>query len=427
MPTPPRRDIAVLRAKLAAKHPKAQAALAAAAGDIPVELLQQGLLCAVGAGDQDAAMTLARRMLPNVPPLGPLRLALRATLADYCRERGLPCATVVEPVRVEIAPSSRYTMPFAYTTEPAVFASVPRAQFIPGWDFVIGEDDTVLYDTGYLPPDVATHDFMTFHVGYLDCLIHYAPAEEVYVDEEVLFLSAPRANVGHWMIDFLPRLKGMERVPGGRVKVVVPQGMPARYLEMLEIFGFGAADLVACDPAKRYRFRMCHVYRPGLATPPNPVHVRFVREGFTRGRTLEIARGKKVFLTRNRIRTRLVENSGEFEAFLKRENIASAELADLSVADQHKLLNDVEVILGTFGSDLFGMYFAPAGCTVLALMNDLSEDVTVAPTAHMLGQRHQIFLCDRAREPGLKRHKRDTNVVIDCAALGDRLREIAGP
>lgn len=421
---PLRRDIAALREKLAAKHPKMQAALADAAGDAPAELQQQGLLCAVCAGDQQAAIALARRMLPNVPPLRPLRLAFRATLADYCRERELPCATVVEPIRIEIAPSSRYTMPFAYTTEPALFASVPRAQFIPGWDFMIGEDDTVLYDTGYLPPEVATHDFMTFHVGYLDCLIHYAPAEEIYVDEEVLFLSAPRANVGHWMIDFLPRLKGMDFVSGGKVKVAVPQGMPARYREMLEVFGFGGADLIACDPAKRYRFRMCHVYRPGRATPPNPVHVKFVRDGFTRGRRLKITPGKRVFLTRNRIGTRLVENAGAFDALLKRENIVSAELADLSVADQHALLGDAEVILGTFGSDLFGMYFAPAGCTVVALMNDLSEDVTVAPTAHMLGQRHQIFLCDRAREPGLKRHKRDTNVVVDCAALSERLREI---
>ena len=392
----------------------------------PPELLTMGLLGAVCADDQDSAGAIARRMFPNVPALTPMRLSPMAKLADYCAARGLRHDVVMPPQPVKIAPSSQYTMPFSYMTEPAVFASVPRGQYVPGWDVVIGEDNTILQDTGYLPPDASTHSFVAFCVRKLKCLIHYAPVEEVFVDEDVLFLSTPDNNVGHWMIDFLPRLKGLSFVPGGKIKVAVPRGMHPRYLEMLKAFGISDADMMVCDPSKRYRFRMLHIYRPGLATPPNPVHVQFVRNGFVGGRALRVQPGKRVFVARTRIGTRLVANDAEFADFLKQEGFVSADLADLSLEQQHELLRDAEIILGTFGSNLFGMYFAPPGCTVVALMNDLSEDLAVAPTASMLGMYHEIFLCDRAREPGRKRHKRDTDVLIDCAALRERLAEIPG-
>ncbi len=418
--------LAAVQAELAAQYPDVLAQLNSLGAAAPPPLLARAIVGAVCADDQDNAIAIAQRLFPSVPPLLPLRLAPMAALADYCRARGLRHKVVLAPQLVKITPPSPYTMPFTYMTEAAIIASLPRAQYIPGWDVVIGEDNTLLRDSGYLPPDVATHAFLTFYINKLDCMIHYAPAEEVFVDEDVLFLSTPDNNVGHWMIDFLPRLKGLDYVPGGKAKVVVPLGMHGRYMEMLKAFGFGESDMVICDPRKRYRFRMCHFYRPGQATPPNPTHVQFVRDGFVGDRHLKIQPGKRVFLARTQVGTRLVANHEEFAAFLEAENIVSAELADLTLEQQHELLNDAEIILGTFGSNLFGMYLAPPGCTILALMNDLTEDVCVAPTAHMLGMQHEIFLCDRAPEAGVKRYKRDTNVTIDCAALRERLAEIPG-
>ncbi len=421
-PAPPgqRRDITVLRRKLAAKHPKAQAMLAEMGETAPPELRQHALLCAVCADDQEAAMAIARQMLPNVPALQPLRLAYQATLADYCRERGLPCATVVAPIHVEIGAPSPYTLPFRYTTEASLFASVPNAQFLPGWDFVIGEDDTVLHDTGYLTPDVATHDFMTFHVGALDCLIHHAPAEEVYVDEEVLFLSAPWNSVGHWIIDFLPRLKGLASL-GRQVRLAMPADAPARYHELLRMFGIGPGQIVACAPGTRHRFRLCHVYRPGRAEPPNPMHVDFVRSGLRPDGAPAMQKGKRVFLARSSVGTRMIANAAAFADFLAREGFVTADPADLSAEDQRTLLGDAAIIMGPFGSNLFGMYFAPAGCHVITLINNPGIDPIIAPTAAVLSLQHQYFVCASAPESGRKRYKKDTDIIVDCAALKERL------
>ncbi len=430
MTTPPaepprhRRDIAALRARFAAKYPKARELLAAAGDNAAPELRQRALLCAVCADDQEAAMAVAARILPNVPALRPLRLAYRATLAAYCRERGLPCVAVLAPVNIEIAPSSAYSAPFVYATDTAEFASVPGAQFIPGWDFVIGKDDTVLHDTGYMPPEVATHEFMTFDVGALDGLIHYAPADEVYVDEDVLFLSAPSNSVGHWIIDFLPRLLGLACLGGRKVRLAMPAGAPERYYEFLAFFGVTRDNVIACTPGKRYRFRVCHVYRPGKAEPPNPRHVQFVRDGLTGGRVPAIKPGKRVFLGRRSAGTRMIANADEFQQFLADQGFISADPADLSAADQNTLLADAEVILGPFGSNLFGLYFAPAGCHVITLINNPGIDPIIAPTCGILGLRHQYFVCAAAAQTGRQRFKKDIDVVVDCAALAGRLREI---
>ncbi|MBX7198608.1 MAG: glycosyltransferase family 61 protein [Rhodospirillaceae bacterium] len=421
--TPQRRvDIAGLRRILAAKYPKVRAALGAAGAGAAPALRQQAMLCAVCADDQDAAMAIAREFLPNVPPLRPLRLAPLATLADYCREHGLACTTAVAPLQVEIPPTERYPVPASYTTEPALFASIPRAQFIPGWDFVIGEDDSVLHDTGYMPPGLATGDFMTFHVGALNCLIHHAPAEERYVDEEVLFLSAPRNSVGHWMVDFLPRLKGLEQLSGRKVKLALPANLHPRYAEMLFRFGVTPDDIVSCAPGVRHRFKMCHVYKPGPCEPPNPVHVRFVREGLLRGEVPKKRSGKKVFLGRSSVGTRMIANRAEFEHFLAREGITAVDPADLDFAAQKELLADADVILGPFGSNLFGMYLAPADCTVVVLMNAALEDPIFAATAALFGMKPRHVLCATAPESAGVREK-DRDIVVDCAALAGRLRD----
>lgn len=417
-------NIAEFRRRLAAKHPRVQAALAAAGRNASAELRQQAMLHAVCANDQDAALALAREMLTNVPALAPLRLAPRATLADYCRARGLPCATVVNPLEVGIEASSPYTAPFFYTTEAAVFASVPEAQFIPGWDFVIGQDDTVLYDTGYLPPEVATHDFMTFLVSDLNCFIHFAPDTEERSDEEVLFLSAPSNSVGHWMIDFLPRLKGLSYLSGRKVRLAVPAGLPARYRELLALFGVGEDDLLACAPGVRHRFKMCHVYKPGRAEPPNPKHVRFVRGGLMQGGAPTARKGKRVFLGRSSVGTRMVANAAEFQELLTRYGFTSVDPADVTAAGQRDLLGDAEVIMGPFGSNLFGMYFAPEGCHVVTLIDNPGIDPIVAPTAALLGLRHQYFICPAAAESGRRRYRKDTDIVVDCGALAERLSEI---
>jgi capsular polysaccharide biosynthesis protein len=186
-------------------------------------------------------------------------------------------------------------------------------------------------------------------------------------------------------------------------------------------FGVADADVILCQPGKFYRFKTATLYRPGQSMPPNPHHVRFVREALIAGRTLTPRRGKRVYLDRASVGTRAVANAAEFNAFLEREGFVMADLADLSLAAQEELLGDADVLLGTFGSNLLGLYFAAPGCTVIAMMHDVTEDPTIAPTCAMLGMKHQYLVCEKAPTPGLQKHRKDTDVIVDCALLASRL------
>ncbi len=407
--------LAAVRIELARQYPGLIAQVKMAPDSAPRALLGKTMIAAVCADDQENAVRIAARLVPTLPALKPLRLSPIATLAGYCRARGLVCEEALAPVRVELPA-------YTYTTEPALFASVPRAQYIPGWDYVIGEDGTILSDTGYMPLEQATRAFVTLGVQAVNGLIHYDPAAEEYIDAEVLFLSAPENSVGHWMVDFLPRLRGLGLLAGRKVKLAVPADLPARCTEMLRAFSGSPDDVIACAPGTRYRFRVCHIYRPGPSEPPNPVNVRFVRDGLLRGAIPKARPGKKVFLSRTGVGTRKIANAAEFQDFLAREGFVAADPADLSLADQKALLGDAEIILGPFGSNLFGMYLAPEGSTVMMLINAALEDPIFAPTAALLGLKHRSVPCAAAPEDAAKRPK-DRDIIVDCRALARQLAE----
>ncbi len=406
------------RHAIAAQYPAMRAALEAAPSPAKKAKALIGAICA---NDQEMAARLVRDVEPNMRFDSPLRLSPLLGLQVYCRKNGYRYEVVLPPQHVEIAPTTPYSRPFSYETEPAVMAVIPGAQFVPGWDVLLGTDGTILQDSGYQPVKHGYTAFGAIFVGDLQAIIHHVPADEVVIDDDVLFLSAPVNNFGHWLIDFLPRLMGLRSAAGRPLKVALPAGLPARYGETLARFGVSDADVILCQPGKLYRFKSVNLYRPGQSMPPNPQHVRFVRDGLMAGRALTPRRGKRVYLSRASVGTRAIANAADFNAFLDREGFTTADLADLSLKEQEQLLGDADVLLGTFGSNLLGLYFAAPGCTVIAMMHDVTEDPTIAPSCAMLGMKQQYLVCEKAPTPGLQKHRKDTDVIVDCALLASRL------
>lgn len=409
------------RQVIAAQYPAMRAAIEAARGTPSRGQAAKGLIGAICANDQDMAATLVREVEPAMHFESPLRLSPLLSLQTYCRQNGYRYDVMIPSQHVDIAPTTPFSRALSYDTETAVLAVIPGAQFVPGWDVLLGTDGTVLHDSGYQPVKQGFTAFGAVFVGDLQAIIHHAPAEEIIIDDDVLFLSAPVNNFGHWLIDFLPRLMGLRTADGRKLKVALPADLPARYGETLVRFGVNDADLIRCERGKLYRFKTATLYRPGQSMPPNPHHVRFVRDALVSGHTLAPHRGKRVYLSRASVGTRVVANAAEFEAFLVREGFITADLADLSLSEQEQLLGDADVLLGTFGSNLLGLYFAPPGCTVIAMMHDVTEDPTIAHTCAMLGMKQQYLVCEKAPTSGLQRHRKDADVIVDCALLASRL------
>lgn len=337
----------------------------------------------------------------------------------------MPCTLIDPPRKITTEPTTPYSRRDSYKTEALLFASIPNGQWVPGWDFALGTDGTVLEDTGYLHiKHVFNH---APHAYFRDAQLvaHNAPAREEYIDEDVLYFSAPmHQHFGYWLNDFVPRLLGREHA-GARLRMAMPADLTGRkFMDILALAGVNESDIVRCRADTRYRFRTLHVYRGSVR--PHPDHLGFLRAALhDPSGPAQPRKGKHYFLSRARIGTRLAINAAEFEQCLRDNNVVTVELSDISVAEQRARFADAEVLLCGLGTDVFAMYFAPPGCTVIVMQwNDGLEIDPYAPAmCRMVGMKHQYLLCPETRPSKNARHWLDLDFVVDCAALSRRLGE----
>jgi capsular polysaccharide biosynthesis protein len=391
-------------------------------------LARDALACAVCGGDAQ----LASRIL-TLRSAGAAGVAFRcgptANLTAWCAQNGAPISLIEPPCDVGLPATTGYSQPFSYRTDPILFVALAGAEWVPGWDFVVAPDGTVLDGSGYLPLKTAMSTLPHFHVEGADLAVYPYPERYEEIDADVLFLSAPtHANFGHWTIDFLPRLRGLDLVDVPNLKIAVPEDLGRKRFDTLALWGIRDEQLLRCRRDTRYRFRTLHVLVPGASMPhPNPSNVDFVRarhDPMTLNPALRTG-PQRIFLARTGIGTRLIANAAEFEALLAQEGFVSKDMADLSIAEQRQLLSNADVLLGVAGTNMLALYFAPVGCNVISLLQRTDIDPPIAQTAAVLGMYHQFFVCAPAEDRGLSTHAKDTDIVVDCAELKRRLDEIA--
>ncbi|MBM3515732.1 MAG: hypothetical protein FJX59_18765, partial [Alphaproteobacteria bacterium] len=123
-----------------------------------------------------------------------------------------------------------------YTAEPTLAVEIPDAGFVPGWDHVIAPTGEVLDGSGYL--DLRSALNVMPHVCFPEAnrVMHIGAGEPTRIPGRILFLSAPTLfNVGHWLVDFLPRLRGIG-ADDKDARIAVPAPLPNRYREFLATF-----------------------------------------------------------------------------------------------------------------------------------------------------------------------------------------------
>lgn len=391
------------------------------------ELLRGALSAALCAGNAAFVQRILDLLYPQAGGIGPVAIAPLATLADWCAGAGVACTVIDPPRKVKLAPTTSYSRADSYKTPAVLYAQIPGGQWVPGWDYVIAPDGTVLEDTGYLK---IVHVFNHLPHAYFPAArlaAHKAPAREVFVDEDVLWLSAPMHNhMGHFLIDFMPRLQGLAHA-GKKLKIAVPETLTGRkFLDTLALAGVAESDLIRCAADARYRFRTLHVYRHGTSMPPHPQHVAYLHSVLRQEPTPGKNRPKRFFFSRDRIGSRLVVNTAEFQRVLDDYGFVTVDMPTLSIAEQRDLFSEAEIMLGAIGTDLFAVYFAPQGCAVVSMQWDptWTLDAYNPQTCAMLGLRHQFFLCPETRPAKNSRSWLDLDFTVDCAALRRRLDEL---
>jgi len=396
----------------------------------PEKRLRSALPAAICAGDTVLVRKIMEWLYPLADRREPFAVAPVATLEEWCKQAGVACAVIDPSRRIKTEPTTPYSRKDSYKTEALLFASIPGGEWVPGWDFAIGSDGTVLEDTGYLSIVHVFNHAPHAHFPAAKLVAHHSPARTAYVDEDVLLLSAPMHNhFGYWLNDFFPRLLGRAHA-GPKTKIAVPEDLTdAKFMELFALAGIGEQDIVRCRRDTRYRFRTLHLYRGSVR--PHPSHSQFLRSTLYNPAMAPVRTGKskRFFLSRDRIGTRLAINAAEFAQCLRDNDFITVELSDLSVSEQRRLFADAEVLLSALGTDMFAMYFAPPGCTVIAMQWNagLEIDPYAPAMCKMAGMKHQYLLCPQTQPSKGARHWLDLDFVVDCAELTRRMREMEAP
>lgn len=226
---------------------------------------------------------------------------------------------------------------------------------------------------------------------------HRRPPSE-RLETAVLFTNLWTDNYFHFILDFLPRLRGVEeyeRRTGVRPTLVVGANISSRQYEYLERMGFGREDCYEYDGR-------------GLAvdTLVVPYGVRYKRSliEWVRDRLLasvgpdDGARTfpSRVYLSRDDALCRRVRNQAELLAALEARGFEKVILSETSVADQIRIFANAEVVLGPHGAGFSNVLYNP-DVSVVELYGT-KEGPSTFHLAGVLGQRYACLRCEDVGE-----------------------------
>lgn len=381
---------------------------------------QMALAIAFGCNDIAAALEIYRQRGAAVCPLAAnaagAALSPISTVAIWCDASGFPHSVVDPPQRVTIQPAKPGTDGWSYDTDVFAVAVIPGGEFVSGWDFVRTPSGEVLADSGYVGLETNFQSFSPHtYFKELNIVGHLWPTDKTHVDEEALFLSTPeRFHVGHWIVDFLPRLRALDVGGAKEIALAVPTEISKKQVDLLNLFGIDPARLIRCDLGKRYSFRSLRVASVGSALRPNPETVKFLGAAMRPPSTAR--RATRLFLSRA-TGTRRIVNQPEIDLELSAFGFEHIDLARMTITEQRAKVGGAEIVVGVLGSDVLACFFMQPDSHLVEFNWDPAQDAATGPYCALQGVNYHQLLGTIAAAPGAKTQKKDHDFRIDRTAL----------
>lgn len=351
----------------------------------------------------------------------PAIISPAANLAAWSEQNRATFREIESPHNVVIA-NGAYTR--RYVTDAFTVAVIPDGEILCGWDFVRSVTGEVLLGSGALPA-LSPHTTWFPHMGAkrLDKMIHLWPEDVQYIDADVLFLhGAEGFHIGHWIVDFLPRLRALKHLDLADIKVGIPRELPRKNRDLLALCGIGGHQLVECGLGTRIRFRQVVAVRAGNPVQPSRANMQFLSGGL-RSRTAAAPCGRRTFLIRN-MPTRQIVNMSELKQLLDLFGFDYMDLAHASVAEQQVQLGQTEIAICTYGSDPLATLFMPPGADLIEFNYEVGEegdpnagpmDSAAGAMTTLVDVNYHVLLCAKdAKNPG---RRKDFDFRVDCREM----------
>ena len=380
-----------------------------------------GISACMCAGDHATAHKyFMRRFASVLPPDVQTRTSPVTTLRAWCEANGAHFE-VLDPVK---RVTSQGLPPghgeWDYETEGVNLAVIPWGEMHSGLDFAFTPAGEIIEDSGHVMGDTGTGWYPRIHARPTPLMLHLWSDKVITIDEPALFLSCSQGfHVGHWIVDFLPRLRALALRPG--LKVAIPTETPQKHRDFLALFGVDDSRIINCDLNQSYRFRELVVVQSGDAHRPDPNTICFVTDHL-RIKPRPPGEPSRVYLERD-VKNRVVANQDEFYGELDRLGFRRMSLAGMSVAKQRAVLAAAEVVITTYGSDLLAFYMISEGAAMIEL--NWNPDALAAKadaTSSMVGVKYYLLPCAATDAMVNRRYKKDRDFIVDIPALRATLR-----
>lgn len=324
--------------------------------------------------------------------------------------------------------------PDTYLAEATWVTAIEGATVIMGWDYVIAPTGHVIDSSGYMPARQVFAWMPHVYSRPARKAMYVWPSEETTIDEPALFMSTPQDyQIGHWFVDFLPRLRALAFIGTGRLKIAIPRTLPPRHREALRAFGVADSDLLELEIARRYRFASLHVMHQGHRNDPQPAKVRYMHSIMSRPGEIPSSQPKRLYFARTQSgRGRMVQNQAEMDLVLKRFQIETVHLAKLPFDQQLAHVRNATIVIAAMGSDLASMFALPATADVIMLVQEDTVETGVEADVQVherygaiLGMRIHRLVCKPVPQSQVVRSNNPrANYYRDFVVAPDALTEL---
>ena len=214
-------------------------------------------------------------------------------------------------------------------------------------------------------------------------LLDMAPYNVVELEAGVMLSGAGSGEFGHWMPEFLCRLRALSRHPDfASLPIIVDAGLPATHYEYLRLVvsnelivlpsrtAFRCKRLLIAPTPSFYPMHLAPGHNvPGFEQGPfSPVCFAFLRDRvFASLPATASRRSRRLYLSRRNRQWRLMLNDGEIAACLEARGFETIYPEDLNFAQQVRLFQEAEAIVGPNGSSWVNLIFADPSVKVVVL------------------------------------------------------------
>ncbi len=275
-----------------------------------------------------------------------------------------------------------------------------------------------------------------YHSGH-KLFIDIAPYQQISAKSGFTLLGASAPIYGHWLIDYLPKIKLLDAIPEyDGLPIYIDQGLFPTQIEALELLTGGRHEIVQVPAgasvhferlvtASHFTFFPTHC-RPGipLTSMVSPVSIdacKYLRDTMLAACGLDASprpagqRGRRIFVGRSE-KLRSMVNQEELHALFAKHGFELVHPEKLSFREQVRLFNEAECVAGAHGSVFINVLFCKPGAKVINLVQSHGANfASWAYAVETLGHRHLYVAGEAIHLAGMDEHHLDYRMPLELA------------